>query len=115
MAFDFAAAKLGMRRVVHRTLGVSALYQGASMSTPVECKARWHNKLARTGELENGGWAEVIEGIDRIVFSIEEATTLAVERGGVVTFPSLENASFTLDYELPADGPYEQVWSVARL
>lgn len=118
MPFDFATAKAIARRAVHRTFGVQAFYSDASINTPVEIRARWHNRMSRPfGDLDNGGYAEVIEGIDRIVLIPEDVDgfPVAFERGGVITFPEmLPGAEFILEHKEPATGPLEEAWAVSR-
>lgn len=118
MAFDFASAKATARRAVHAAFGVQAFYSDAAISTPVEIRARWHNRVSRPfGDLDNGGYAEVIEGIDRIVLIPEDVDGFAValQRGGIITFPTLlPGASFVLEHREPATGPLEEAWAVSR-
>lgn len=114
MAFDFAAAKKLVRREVHKTLAVPALYQADSVSTPQDIRARWHSKIEKSGNLENEGWAEVIEGVDRVIFNVDDARALGVARGGKITFPDLGNVAFLLDTMEDPDGPIEEIWLVSR-
>jgi hypothetical protein len=118
MAFDFAQAKLQARRVVHSTFGVQAFYKDASIDVPVEIRARWHNRTSRpVGDLENGGYAEVIEGIDRIVLIPVDTKNrpVTLQRNGIVTVPTLlPGVEFNLEHKEPADGPLEEAWVVTR-
>lgn len=111
MAFDFAAAKTRTRQAVMKTLGVDALYSDDVTVVPVPIRARWHTKIERFGA--DGGYAEVIEGIERIVLSIEQARALNVKRTGVITFPTLGGQSVTLSAMEPKDGPVEEIWAVS--
>lgn len=117
MAFDFAAAKLLSRRVVHETLGVDGLYQDNSMSTPEPIRVRWHSKIDRFGDLESAGYAEVIEGIDRVILSAAQARSLNVSHGGTITIPMADIGPVVLSLaaEEEADGPYLECWTVAKL
>lgn len=86
---------------------------------------RFHNKIARQGDLD-GDYAEIIDGIDRLVFldsNVAEVSLalvsngeapLALSRGAVVTIEGYKGLSFTLDSQEPPDGPAETVWVVAR-
>ncbi len=127
MGFDFAQAKTNARRAIHSALAVQATYVDDSIAVPVEIKARWHNKISRPfGDLENGGYAEIIEGIDRIIFNLETVdgvdTVVDVDgfpvtllRNGTVTFPELlPGVEFNLDHKEPATGPVEEAWAVTR-
>ncbi|EPS7029911.1 hypothetical protein IPC622_22590 [Pseudomonas aeruginosa] len=113
MAFSFAEAKAQLRRAVHSTLGVAAFYQDDSMSTPQPIRVRWHSKIARFGDLESSGWAERIEGIDRVIFAAADARQLNVRYAGRVTIPEY-GIELILDAKEPADGPEEEIWLVAR-
>lgn len=122
MAFNFAQAKAQMRQTVHETLAVSALYQDDTMSDPAAITARYHNKIAQMGELDNGnndGYALTIEGIDRVVFKAADARALSVKRGGELTFTDYTDgngdpAVFVLQVKQPHHGPFEEVWEVSR-
>jgi len=114
MPFDFATAKLGLRRVVHKTLGVNAFYQDSTMNTPEAIRVRWHSKIDRFGDNENAGYAEVIEGIHRVIFDEADARAMNVRKTGVITIPSLGDAVLTLEAREPKDGPYEEIWTVVK-
>lgn len=114
MSFDFAAAKALARRTVQETFGVQAFYSDATVNVPVEFRARWHNRSNRpVGDLDAGGYAEIVEGIDRIVFILEDCP-FTPTRTGVVTFPSIPGQEFILEYKEPASGPLEESWTVTR-
>ena len=114
MAVDLASAKLQSRQAVHETLSVDALYQDSTMSSPEPIRARWHSKIDRFGDNENAGYAEVIEGIHRVIFDETAARLLAVRSTGVLTIASLGGAVLTLEAREPKDGPYEEIWSVVK-
>lgn len=131
MPFDFAKVKADTRRTVHATFGVQAFYQDSSVSTPVAIKARWHNKIERFGDLDNQSYAEVIQGIDRVIFAASDARRLNLKRGGIITFPSFGAGlgvslgapldgedvgppGFILQVREPSSGPFEEVWEVSR-
>ena len=118
MAFDFASAKSAARRVVHETFGVQAFYSDDSINPPIEVRARWHNRISKPfGDLDNGGYSEVIEGIDRMVLIPQDMNGDPVEfkRNGVVTFPTiLAGVEFNLEHMEPSTGPLEQAWALTR-
>ena len=131
MGFSFAKAKSLVRRTVHKTFGVLAFYKDSSLSTPVEISARWHNKIERMGDLENQGYAEIIQGIDRVIFDVADARRIGIKRNGEVSFPELsaglgvslggvlggENSgppAFVLNTCEPSSGPDQEVWLVTR-
>lgn len=114
MAFNFAKAKANLRRVVHETLAVDALYQDASMSDPLPIRVRWHTKIDRFGDLAGAGYAEVIEGVHRIILSKESARLMGVKRTGIITIPDYAGARLQLEEREPEDGPYEEIWQVSH-
>lgn len=130
MGFDWAATKKAVRRTVHNTFGVTAFYQDDSYDTPQEVKARWHSKIDRFGDLEGQGYAELIQGIDRIIVAAEDARRLNFVRGGTITFngfgaglgvglgaplggDGIADPTFELDTREPSNGPYEEIWLVS--
>lgn len=113
MAFDFASLKANARRVVQDTLGVAASYQDDSMVAPADIRVRYKNKLKRMGELNDEGFAEVLEGIDQIVLIPSDYPDIEFKRGGVVTIPQY-GLSFALDFMEPHTGPLTRVWHVAK-
>ena len=120
MPFDFASAKANARRVVQATFGVQAFYQDASLNAPIEIRARWHDKISKAiGDLTDGsGYAEVIEGIERMVLipvAHVGGAPVVLKRNGKVTFPTvLPGVTFNLDYKEPASGPLEESWRLTR-
>jgi hypothetical protein len=112
--FDFAQLKSETRQVVHETLGVSAFYKDSTMSRPREIVARWHNKIDRFGDMADQGYAEVVQGIDRVILFPAQTPTISFVPGGVVTFPKYCR-SFRLDVQEPADGPDQVVWQAVHL
>jgi hypothetical protein len=87
---------------------------------------RYHNKLDRSGDLD-GNYAEIIDGIDKLVFLDEnvEAVSaglvangeapLVLSRGAQVAIEGYKGLTFTLDTQEPPDGPLETRWVVARV
>ena len=117
MPFNFLELKLRARRVVHSTLGVPAFYQDTPLSTPEEVRVRWHNKKVSVGDYDDQGYANVIEGIERVIFDADQARAVGVRRAGVVTIPNMggpQGESVTLVLALQDDtaGPGEEVWQV---
>lgn len=119
MASNFAAVKAKMRRDVHASLSVSARYESYAQDVIIDgLSVRWHNKIAILGDLENGGYASVVEGIERIIFQRAELVELGVplDEGDtiVITADGFDNARLTLKTQEPIVGPTEVVWQVAR-
>lgn len=124
MTFDFASAKKSARRAVHTTLGVQAFYQDASLDAPIEIRARWHNRIERFGDDQRQGYAEIIEGIERIILLpeiwaavngvvVNTGTTFVPKANATVQFPDYK-AAFYLRVLEPTDGPLTQYWQSSR-
>lgn len=119
MSFDFAQAKALVRRTVHRTFGVRSFYKDDSVDTPIETRARLHNRIGNPhGDLVDGaGYAAIIEGIDRVVLIPEDVQgfPLELKRGGVFTFPdTFPGEEFVLDVQQPSMGGDVVAWLVTR-
>lgn len=132
MAFDFQKAKSLTRQVVHDTLAVTAFYKDSSMSEPAQIKARYHTKTgAPLGDLNGDGYAVIVEAVDRVVFSAQDARAINVRRGGEVWFPAVGAglgahlgsplggegvgpAVFILDNQVKNTGPVTETWEVVR-
>jgi len=110
MAFDFADVKANARRVVQTTLGVSAFYQSKTMSAPAGITARLHTKMALSGDAESDGYAEMTQGLYRIVTIPSDTPDLEFERGGKISFKHMPGWVYTLDTAEEPTGPLERVW-----
>lgn len=131
---SLADIKLKARRLLHARAAVAATYVDDAHPSGLifldgyagpGLAVRYHNKIDRNGDLD-GEYAEIIEGIDRLVFSDENIAAvsaalveageapLIVARNAVVTIPEYKGLRFTLDSQQPPDGPLETVWVVAR-
>jgi len=118
--------KLRGRRVLAERASFDATITDDDHPEGVAIRVRWHNRIDRNGDLD-GNYAEVIEGIDRLIFSdenvadtsallvLDDKPPLVIERNAVVKIPALKGASFSLDTREPSDGPLETIWVVARL
>lgn len=99
-------------------MAVLAVYEDAD-TAPTSVTVRQHNKLARAGALDGGFDAEIIEGIDRLVFSQTQLATaldggpLELRYGGTVTVADY-NAVYALEAQEPDDGPENRYWSVTH-
>lgn len=126
MAFDLAETKRTARQALHGLAGVLAYYTGPQDgAVAVELYVRWHNKLARpVGDLENGGYAEILAGVDRLVFNADnlaapiqsDGTTagpVTLARLGTVEFRQYD-MTFSLEHTEPSDGPLNVYWTVVR-
>jgi hypothetical protein len=112
MAFDIVETMKKARRVVHEVYGIDALYSDDVVSEPVEIRARWHNKLELFGDPNNEGYAQIIQGIDRIVVFPEDTPDVEFIRGGRVEFST--GQVFVLNVLEPKDGPLQRVWQVTE-
>lgn len=114
---NLAEIKARARKAVHTAFSVSADHRAYGSDTPTAVKVRWHNKLVLQGNGTSDGYASTIEGIDRLVFDLDELTekNIELERGDTVTMgPLYQNVVLVLEEKEPATGPVEQKWWVAR-
>lgn len=123
------------RRAIHGRLAVAAQLTDddhpdglifADDYTGPGLTVRYHNKIDRSGDLD-GNYAEIIEGIDKLVFldaNVAEVSAalvanaqppLTLTRGAEITIPQYKGLTFQLDTQEPPDGPSETVWIVARM
>lgn len=117
MAFDFGEIKALARQAVHDTMSLPGLYQDDSLAEPVELRVRFHTKIHRVGDMIDQGWAEVVEGVNRLILNkseLDEKGVLPV-RGATVTLtaPGFENIVLVLHVREPDSGPVEMVWEVS--
>lgn len=117
----FAEAKADARQAIHDRLAVSANYTFGETEVRddpagLRLTVRWHNKLAKTGQLDGGFDAQLIEGIDRLVFNETQLRALGLEltRNAIVEVPSW-NSTFQLAAAELMDGPLNIYWQVTRL
>lgn len=131
---SLADIKSKARRAIHGRLAVPATlvdedhpaglifaedYEGETLTV------RYHNKIDRSGDL-SADYAEIIDGIDRLVFLDENVAEvsaglvanaeapLTLSRGAEVTIEGYKGLTFVLDSKQPPDGPSETIWVVAR-
>lgn len=118
MAFDFAAAKKRVRRIVHDTLAITAEYDDADTVEPVPLRVRWHYKQTVVGDLEAQGYPQSIDTINKVVFDREElaAKNVVISRGGRLKFTAdgFGNAVVAVDTKDTMAGPTEEIWYVGR-
>jgi len=124
MAYDAAAGKSLVRAIVHNTFGLTADYRSvdaASDAPAVPLRVRWHNKVTPRGDhgdLLDIGYADVIEGIDVVIFNSNQVVSegLSLKRGDTVTItsPRFGMPVLTLQTLQPDAGPQEIIWQVAH-
>lgn len=124
MAFDFAAAKIAQRRVVHQILGVAAVYSD-DVVQDINVHVRWHFKDGFFAPEGIGDSSIRLDGIDRIIFNAEELATPYTDDAGVtwggctpkrlgaVAIPQY-GVTFELDNLSTNDGPVTICWNCTR-
>lgn len=90
---------------------------------------RWHNKIARFGDTDSGQYADIIEGVERLIFHTDDLDSIVwtgldgIEYEGIepvrqatvqITDEDFPDAEFTLEAREPVVGPGEIIWSVVR-
>lgn len=118
MAFNLAATVAKARRALHNTLRVEALYTATAGATPVTLHVRWHNRQLITGNIVEIGYSDVVEGVNRVIFDVEELAEQSVvpQRGGEVAITNVygDGIVLILDHLEPKTGPINQAWGVVQ-
>jgi hypothetical protein len=120
MAFDFAAAKARVQRVVHDTFAVECEYKSTGpLAVPVLLRVRWHNQLAATGDLNGEGYPISIDTIDKVIFDVAELTgkNVKISRGGRLKFTTglLLGQVLVVDTLDPKTDNGREIWHVGKL
>lgn len=118
---DLADIKASSRLALHAAMSVGIVWSNGIDTLPMGgedktvLSARWGNKLVVQGD-GGGDYANVIEGIERIIFQDRQLTALGITlaRGDTILFPKY-GAKFELDQREPTDGPLNVYWSVTRM
>ncbi len=115
MAGNWATLKRLCRQTVHNVMAVDALYSDSTLDAPVGITARFHTKLTLMGDLDQQGYASMIEGIKSIIFNQPELTSkaLTLRRNGKVEFPDY-GFSMYLDSMNEPDDLVEVSWIVTK-
>lgn len=126
VGFSLADLKRTARQAVHDVFAVPALYSDSNV-TDIGLHVRWHGKvIAKGGNIDGAGYAEVFEGVNRLLFSRKELETrtidalgnpwggVTLEMRGSIAIPAYGPVRFSLDTLEPADGPVNVLWNVAR-
>lgn len=119
MPFDISEAKSLVRRRVHEAFGVEAMYHDNSMPEAKPVRVRYHNKIVRGDQWIGQGDAEIVEGIQRAIFNMQNLAEQGIvpRAGGRVTMPLLHwnGAVLNLDHMEPRVGPEEEIWAVTDM
>lgn len=109
----FAEHKAKARQVIHDHLAVAAIYRENNAADPVNLTVRWHNKIALSGDLDNGGYTEMIEGVNRVVFNIPEllAAGVKIRQGARLTMVDTSEV-LIVGVQEKTHGPIEEIWQV---
>lgn len=118
---DLADIKRSSRLALHGAMSVGVIWSDGIDTLPAGgedrtvLSARWGNKLVQQGDL-GGDYANIIEGIERIIFQDAQLTALGITlaRGDTILFPKY-GAKFELDQREDSDGPLNVYWSVSRV
>lgn len=114
----FAAIKAQARRAVHTAFSFDATYQDRSLTDAVPITVRWHNRLVIQGDYDSSGYANVIDGIERVIFNREELATLGIKPVQnaviIITEEGYEGTTLFLDQKEAHVGPVEEKWWVKR-
>lgn len=114
---NLAEIKARARKAVHTAFSVSADHRAYGSDTPTAIMVRWHSRPTCRCPAAPACYASTIEGIDRLVFDLDELAEKGIdlERGDTVTMgPLYQNVVLVLEEMEPATGPVEQKWWVAR-
>lgn len=114
-----AATRADALAAIHAQFAHDALYTDAANPVPVPLTVCWHGQNVHPiGDLGGGGYAEILERVDRLGFLKSELSAaldgggLVPVRNGTVTFPGLGDSAFALDTQEPARGPVRVFWHV---
>lgn len=115
---NHAAIKARARKAVHAAFSYSATYIDDTLDTAVAVDVRWHNRLVLLGDYQDGGYASVIDGIEKVIFDREQLAEkgLTPRRNGIVVImePGFDSTTLYLDTRENYVGPIEEKWMVKR-
>lgn len=118
-ASSWAKAKAKARKVVHSTFRLSGVLRRKDTGVEIALSVRYHNKIAMMGDLMEAGYADVIDGVDRLIFDRNELTekniVLRADDTVKLVDDGFENIRLRLVAQEPINGPVEVKWQVARI
>lgn len=114
---SFADIKTQARRAVHSAFAVPVLFYpgGSTVAASPEnpLMARLHNKVQISADPLSGGYAQIVEGVTRVIFDRDtlQAAGIAPRQGDVVEFTAYK-VRVRLDTRDTPNGPVTDRWSV---
>ena len=104
----WATFRAEARAAVHEAFGLPATYLApGSVGSPLSLTVRWHASAIRHGDLQSGGYAEVRDPVDRLVFDTTEVEPV---RNALVT---VEGVEYRVDHLYPRNGRFRSAEVVA--
>lgn len=106
--------------MVHSTFAVPVSYYDKGSRTPRVLEnpvtARLHNRIAVAPDPVAGGYAQIVEGVTRVIFSRDNLTLAGVapKQGDKISFGPPYNVVVVLDVKDTPNGPVTEKWSVSR-
>lgn len=89
-----------MRLALHAEFGLSAVYTPPGGEAVPDITVRYHTRLVKQGDLDNQGFAEIVENVTKIVFLQSEVPEPAI--GGTVV---VLGYTFIIEFVNPPDAP----------
>lgn len=116
---SWADIRTTARRKVHQTFAVPVLYyvRGSRVAfndAANPLTARLQNKVQVAPDAIGGGYSQILEGVTRIVFNVEDlvALNLVPGKGDRVTFPDYGH-TYQLENRDTPNGPINVKWSAS--
>jgi hypothetical protein len=80
----WAQIRQAVREQVHVAFALSGRYFAVLEGVGVRVSVRVHSKLANVGDLQGGGYARSIEGLEVCVFRSTDVERLGIKSGGII-------------------------------
>ena len=117
---SYADIKTQARRARHQAFAVPVQFypKGArsALALVPPLTARLHNRVTVAADPLGGGYAQITEGITRLLFSRDElaAAGLVPKQGDRVAFGPPFDVTVLLDTKDTPNGPVVEKWNVSR-
>lgn len=85
---------------------------GGGVGTPLA--VRWHSKMDLIGDLVAQGYAQAIEGVNKLIFDIDELAEKGIQLQARGTVTAESGAVLVLSAQEPGDGIVKQTWLCAQ-